>query len=71
MRLSNRFLFTARRNFSDVVDTPIIKLKRNTSIKKSNRPIIKSQRKVNAEHMLKAVEMGLSWRIVGATYVIY
>jgi hypothetical protein len=34
---------------------------------RGKRPIIEKQKKINEEHEKKAQEMGLGWRIVGAT----
>lgn len=34
---------------------------------RDKRPIVQKQRKVNHEHEMKAAEMGLGWRVMGAS----
>ena len=81
LRLTRSFLLNTRRSFTDVAsvaatstagtgatggETPE-KPKRRIMKPRDKRPIIQKQRKMNAEHEKRAIEMGLGWRIVGAT----
>lgn len=62
-------LLQIRKCTSDIVNNvDNIKTKGRKIIKlRSNRPIIQKQRATNEAHELKAKELGLSWRIIGAT----
>ena len=69
MKRVNRFLMTVTRNKFVESTKPI---PRNPKPRKhlkllDKRPIITSQRKSNADHIEAALQMGLGWRIVGAT----
>ena len=71
MKRVNRFLMTVTRNKFVESTKPI---PRNPKPRKhlkllDKRPIITSQRKSNADHIEAALQMGLGWRIVGATWV--
>lgn len=65
--LSNKsFLLTCQRNFAYARNSKP-KISRKNMKPMAKRPIIIKQRATNEAHMAKALEMGLGWRIVGAT----
>lgn len=55
------------RRFCTAITTGIIPVKRKIIKLRDKRPIIQERRKVNQELDEKAKQLGLDWRIIGAT----